>query len=196
MKKYFVSALISSFCFFITSLTAQEAVTDTIWYDANWNKSTKNVASYFRPAPAKKANGYWLVDYYLSGAKQMEALSNAPDSEYFNGVVTWYYENGNVMQTVNYLNNVLNGERKNYHESGPLKSQYSYNKEGKIHGNWVSFHENSKPDEEGQYSKGVRSGPWKEYHKNGKLKGEGKYKDDKKVGTWKMYFYSGIDEDN
>jgi len=195
MKKLSATTLIICFSLFLLPIQAQETAQDTIWYDANWNKSTKNVASYYRPAPAKKSNGYWLVDYYLSGAKQMEALSNAPDSEHFNGVVTWYYENGNVMQTVNYLDNVLNGERKNYHESGPLKSQYSYNKDGKIDGTWVSFYENSKPDEEGQYSNGVRSGMWKEYHKNGKLKGEGRYKDDKKVGTWKMYFYSGIDED-
>jgi len=195
MKKYHSYLLTGCFLLSFISIYAQETVKDTIWYDANWNKSTKNVASYYRPFPEKKDNGYWLIDYYLSGAKQMEAHSNAPDSEFFNGTVTWYYENGNVMQTVNYKDNVLYGERKNYHESGPLKSQYSYNKEGKIHGSWVSFHENSKPDENGQYDNDIKTGTWKEFHKNGKLKGEGKYKNDKKVGIWKMHYYNGIEEE-
>ncbi len=194
MKTYISILLISFFALANIDLNAQ-AVQDTIWYDANWNPAEKKIAAYYRPAPEKKGNGYWLIDYYLSGAKQMEALSNAPDAEFFDGTVTWYHENGNVMQTVNYKQNVLSGVRKNYHESGPLSSQYSYNNEGKIHGTWVSFFENSKPDQEGQYANGVRDGVWKEYHKNGKLKGEGKYKDDKKVGVWKMYFYDGIEED-
>jgi len=79
------------------------------------------------------------------------------------------------------------GERKNYHESGPLKSQYSY-KDALINGSWVGYYENAKLAESGAYAKGQRDGAWKEYHKNGKLKGEGKYKAGKKVGTWKMYY--------
>lgn len=176
---------------FSTSLLAQK---DTIWFDANWNKTDKRSASYFRPAPVKKNNGYLLKDYFLSGAKQMEAVSLSKDEEKFEGLVTWYYENGNIMQTVNYKNNVVHGLRKNYHESGPLKSQYSY-KDGKIDGEWVEYHENAKLSESGNYKNGERNGPWKEYHKNGKLKGEGKYANDKKVGVWKMYYYDGLDDD-
>lgn len=176
---------------FSTSLLAQK---DTIWFDANWNKTDKRSASYFRPGPVKKDNGYLLKDYFLSGAKQMEAVSLSKDEEKFEGLVTWYYENGNIMQTVNYKNNVVHGLRKNYHESGPLKSQYSY-KDGKIDGEWVEYHENAKLSESGNYKNGERNGPWKEYHKNGKLKGEGKYANDKKVGVWKMYYYDGLDDD-
>jgi len=194
MKKYIVIFLIGSFAFSTLNLSAQSEK-DTIWYDANWNKSEKNIAAYFRPQPAKKDNGYWLVDYFLSGIKQMEAFSTTLDIETFDGTVTWYYENGNKMQTVNYKNNVLTGERKNYHEGGPLKSQYSYDKDGKIGGDWVSYFENAKMDESGIYKNGERNGLWKEYHKNGKLKGEGKYANDKKVGIWKMHYYDGTASD-
>ena len=57
---------------FSSSVFAQK---DTIWYDANWSKTVKAQASYYRPAPAKKDNGFLLVDYYLSGVKQMQAFS-------------------------------------------------------------------------------------------------------------------------
>jgi len=185
---YFIFVLL---LIFSTSLVAQK---DTIWYDANWNSAIKNQASYYRTTPIKKDNGYLLADFYLSGAKQMEAFSLENNEDHFDGTVTWYYENGNVMQTVNYKNGVLYGERKNYFESGPLKDQFSYI-DGKITDELVSYYENAKLSETGKYENGERDGLWKEYHKNGKLKGEGNYANDKKVGVWKMYFYDGVEEE-
>ena len=191
MKNYIFTLLIGCLIFSTSTALAQDEK-DTIWYDANWNVSTKNQASYFRPQPVKKNKGYWWIDHYMSGAKQMEALSLHENDEFFEGLVTWYYENGNVMQTVNYKDNVFIDERKDYHEGGTLKSQYSYTN-GLIDGDWVGYHENSKLSESGKYLSGQRNGIWKEYHKNGKLKGEGNYTDSKKTGIWKMYFYDGID---
>ena len=190
MKNY-ISIIYLLIFIFSTSVVAQK---DTIWFDANWGVTVKNQASYFRTAPVKKDNGYLLNDFYLSGVKQMEAFSLANDEEHFDGTVTWYYENGNVMQTVNYKNGVLYGERKNYHESGPLKEQFSYI-DGKIVDDWVSYYENAKMSETGKYENGERNGLWKEYYKSGKLKGEGKYANDKKVGVWKMYYYDGKEEE-
>ena len=190
MKKYLLVFLVGCFAF-STSLCLAQAEKDTLWFDAGWNQSTKSQASYFRPKPMKKGNGFLWKDFYYSGAKQMEAISLKESEEKFDGMVTWYFENGNTMQTVNYKDGVLSGERKNYHESGPLKSQYSY-ENGHIEGPWFGYFENSKLAEEGTYKSGSRNGAWKEYHKNGKLKGEGTYNDGKKIGVWKMYFYDGI----
>ena len=192
MKNYFLILFLGCFTF-STSITLAQVDKDTIWFDANWNVSTKSQASYFRPKLIKKGNGFLWEDYYLSGAKQMEAISLKKDEEIFDGMVTWYFENGHVMQTVNYKNNSLVGERKNYHESGSLKSQYSY-ENGNIEGAWVGYYENSKLSESGIYKSGARNGEWKEYHENGKLKGEGSYDDGKKVGIWKMYYYDGKSE--
>lgn len=192
MKKFLFILLIGCISF-ATSTSSAQAEKDTIWFDANWSVSTKSQASYFRPKLIKKANGFLWEDYYLSGAKQMEGISLKEKEEVFDGTVTWYFENGNVMQTVNYKNKVINGERKNYHEIGPLKSQYSY-ENGNIEGPWVGYYENSKLAESGTFQSGKRNGEWKEYHKNGKLKGEGSYNDGKKVGTWTMYYYEGKSE--
>ncbi len=193
MKIYIVTFLIGCVTC-ATSISTAQVEKDTLWFDANWSTSAKNQASYFRPQPTKQGNGFVWIDYFLSGAKQMEAVSLKENEEIFDGTVTWYFENGNVMQSVNYKKGILFGERKNYHESGPLKSQYSY-KDALIDGLWVGYFENAKLSESGAYTKGQREGAWKEYHKNGKLKGEGKYVNGKKVGTWKMYYYDGKSED-
>ncbi len=190
MKNHSILSYLFVFIF-STSVFAQK---DTIWFDANWAKTTKSQASYFRPAPAKKDNGYLLVDYFLSGEKQMEAFSLMSNEEKFEGEVIWYYENGKIMQTVNYKNNVPNGLRKNYHQSGTLKSKYSYD-DDKISGDWIAYYENAKLSESGTYKDDERTGVWKEYHNNGKLKGEGEYKEGKKIGVWKMYYYDGIEEE-
>jgi antitoxin component YwqK of YwqJK toxin-antitoxin module len=190
MKNQSIFTFILVFIFSI-SVLAQK---DTIWFDANWNTTLKNQASYYRTEPIKKDNGYLLTDYYLSGVKQMDAFSTTQDEEHFDGVVTWCFENGNVMQTVTYKDGKLEGFRKNYHESGSLKNQYSYT-DGKIAGEWVEYFENAKLSEKGNYKQGDRNGSWKEYYKSGKLKGEGNYAKDKKVGDWKMYYYDGAQEE-
>ncbi|RPD96587.1 toxin-antitoxin system YwqK family antitoxin [Aureibaculum marinum] len=172
------------------SLFAQK---DTLWYDANWGETERTQASYFRPAPEKKDNGYWWEDYYIGGVKQMEALSLKENEEVFHGKVTWFHPNGKVMQTVHYIENIPHGLRKNYFEKGSLKSEYTY-VNGKINGDYVAYYENAQLSESGKYSNGNRVGNWKEYYQNGKLKAEGTYTNDTKTGTWQVYYYDGMTE--
>jgi len=172
------------------SLFAQK---DTIWFDSNWKKTSKNKASYFRCHCVEKANGYWLTDYYISGTVQMEGLSLEKNAEVFQGMVKWYFENGNVFQIVNYKNGVLFGTRKVYFENGKLKNETTY-VNGKIDGEWKDYHENGKLKESGTYEKGEKEGIWKIYSENGKLKEEGKYVFDRKVDVWKTYHYDGTDQ--
>lgn len=176
---------------FSTFLFAQK---DTLWYDSNWGETARAQASYYRPAPDKKDNGYWWKDYYIDGTKQMEALSLKENEEVLHGKVIWYHPNGKVMQTVHYKNNVPHGLRKNYYMSGPLKSEYSY-VNGKIDGAYVAYHENAQLSESGNYKIGERIGDWKEHYKSGKLKAEGKYANGKKSETWQVYYYDGTIED-
>lgn len=171
-----------------STLLAQK---DTIWYDSNWGETERAQASYFRPAPDKKDNGYWWQDYYVDGnSLQMEALSLSETEEIYDGKVTWYNTNGKVSQTIHYKNNVQHGLRKNFFESGALESEFSYN-DGKIDGDYVAYYENNQISEIGKYRRGNRIGNWKEYYKNGKLKAEGKYTVGTKTGTWQVYYYDG-----
>jgi len=174
---------------FISSISSY-AQNDTIWFDTNWKKTTKNNASFYRTEVSKKSNGYWITDFYISGSKQMEGLSLEENSEVYNGNVKWYHENGKIFQIVNYKNGVLNGKRQVYFENGKLKSETAY-KKGKMDGKWKEMYENGNIKETGTYEDGQKEGHWKLYYTNGKLKNEGKYVFDRKVDVWKTNYYDG-----
>lgn len=177
-------------CFFTLSNYAQN---DTIWFDSNWVKTTKNNAAFYRTECSKKGNGYWFVDYYISGAKQMEGISLQKDKEVFDGTIKWYWENGKPSQIVNYNNGTLNGKRQMFFENGKLKNE-SFYKDGKIEGNYKLYYDNGRLNEAGDYKNNLKNGFWKIYYPNGKIKAEGPYKDGNKVDTWKNYYYNGTSQ--
>jgi len=147
--------------FLTSSLTAQE----TVWFDSNWKVSTKEKAIYYRPTPKKMNNGFWIVDYYISGKKQMEgfSISAEPNQEKYQGIVYYFYENGNDFQIVNYV-------------------------EGKPDGKFSEFYESGELQRTGKYSDGLREGVWKTFYKNGKIETKGKYRKGEKVGIWKTFY--------
>jgi antitoxin component YwqK of YwqJK toxin-antitoxin module len=149
------------FGFLTASLTAQE----TIWFDSNWNVTAKEKAAYYRPAPKKMKIGYWIVDYYVSGTKQMEGLSKTkePNKEMYVGLINYFYENGKIFQIVNYM-------------------------EGKPVGNFSEFYDTGQLKKSGKYENGLREGSWKVYLKNGKIQEKGKYSKGEKRGIWKTFY--------
>ena len=149
--------------FLTLSLSAQE----TIWFDSNWNVTTKDKAFHYRPAPKKMDKGYWIVDYYLNGVKQMEGLSttNEPNKEMYIGTVNYFHENGNRFQEVFYVDGKPEGKFSEFYDSGELKTSGRY-KEGKREGAWKTFNKNGKIKEKGRYNKGEKVGIWKVFYKN------------------------------
>lgn len=168
-------------------LYAQE---ETVWFDSNWNITTEDSATYYRPSPEKKSNGYWLVDYYTSGVVQMEGLSKELDKEVFEGEIKWYFENGKVHQTIYYSAGVLNGSRKIYYKSGKLKNERYYVM-GKLKGDYVEFYDSGAKFKKGSYKNGEKSGEWTEFYQDGEVKASGMYENGKKEGEWKQFFYDG-----
>jgi hypothetical protein len=151
--------------FLTSSINAQE----TVWFDSNWSLTEKEKAVYYRPAPKKTDKGFLIVDYYISGKRQMEGLSTTdqPNEEMFAGVVNFYHENGTKFQEVYYLNGQPEGKFSEFHDSGELMRT-------------------------GKYENGLRQGNWKVYYKTGKMNEKGRYKDGEKVGIWKV-FYKNIE---
>ena len=147
--------------FLTSSLTAQE----TVWFDSNWNVSIKEKAAYYRLTPKKKDNGFWIVDYYISGNKQMEGFSTSgePNKEVYEGLVNYFHENGNKFQIVNYV-------------------------KGKPEGVFSEFYDTGELQRTGKYSNGLREGNWKTFYKNGKIESKGKYRKGDKAGIWKTFY--------
>lgn len=149
------------FFFVFSVVSAQE----TIWFDAEWNETSKEKANFYRPKPAKIKKGYWVIDYYKNGKIKREGYAKHPKKKRagFDGLVIEYYPNGKTALKLNYKDGTLHGLFKEYFDSGELRKQT-------------------------RYRNGKRDGTWKEFHKNGKIKTKGKYKNGEKVGVWKTYY--------
>ena len=177
------------FCLFSFSITIT-AQNKTVWFDANWNITSKDSASFYRPAPIKKGNAYLMIDYYMSGMRQFEGISLKSDEEVFEGQVTWYFESGKVFQKGNYKNGLLNGELLIFHESGSLKNKIHY-LNNQRDGSWIEYFEDGTLKEMGSYINGKKDGMWALYYKSKKIKSEGEYGEGKRKGVWKSYYYEG-----
>lgn len=97
--------------FFLFSLKVS-AQNDTIFFDQNWKKATKDAALYYRIKPLqnkdkpscsfqsrKYSSLYIINDYYLKNNKlQFEGYSTDPDGEYLSGPAKWYNEDGSLIE--------------------------------------------------------------------------------------------------
>lgn len=138
---------------------------ETVWFDANFNITSKDKATYYRPVPKQKRSNFLIVDYYKSGKKFREGKGKTPNlnSESFHGVVTYYFPNETIFKKVTFKKGMMDGNYLEYYKTGELK-------------------------ENGRYDKGKRDGSWKLYNKSGKIKTKGTYKEGEKVGVWKTFY--------
>ena len=91
----------------VAPLTAQNA---TLYYDAKWQPTVKDSASYFRPPVEAKGNLFLVEDYFISGKIQMRGISKSATKDIWQGKVTWFKEDGSIQQQGNYVDNRVEGE--------------------------------------------------------------------------------------
>ena len=170
-------------------LSVTVSAQDTVWFDSNWNPSTKEKATYYRPVPKSQNNGFWIIDYYMDGTKQMEgfSLNNSVNKEKFDGLVKYYFADGVIYQEVNYITGQIDGVRKIYFESGKLKNEREY-EDNKMEGEFSEYYDTGELSVRGDYENSLKEGVWKTYYKNGKIKERGKYEKGEKIGIWKTFY--------
>lgn len=98
---------------------------DTIFYNAKWQKSTKEEASFFRPRVKKVGDLYMVEDYYINGTLQMSGISSSNQKDVWEGVVSWYDENGKLYQQGTYASHRLNGEYISFSNDKKIVGQYN-----------------------------------------------------------------------
>ncbi|MBJ2174724.1 hypothetical protein JBL43_10785 [Aureibaculum sp. A20] len=151
LLKTFTIGLFLTMMGYQTTITAQK---DTIYYDQDWDETTKTNAHFYRPMPLEQdGNRTLFKDYYIDGTLQFEAWQKKLDTTetsflgsnkyYYDGKVVWYYANGNKRTVMHYKNRKQNGPEIKYYENGAIKSELemiddeqqsskSYSKEGKL----------------------------------------------------------------
>ncbi len=105
------------------------AQNDTIYYDSKWKTTVKDSAIFFRPPVKKEGDLYVMQDFYSSGKLQMSGTSSKANKDFWEGKVTWYNEDGSILQQGNYTNNRLNGTYISTLDGKSLKALF---KDGRI----------------------------------------------------------------
>ena len=101
-----------------------------------------------------------------------------------------YWENGQVLSQIHYLDGKRDGSCRHWYKNGQLMNEGFY-KNGKMTGYWISYHENGQIQNHGNYKyteSGVYSrkdGVWKYYCDNSQLERKSIIKD----GIEELKFY-------
>ena len=116
---------------------------DTIFYDIFWKETkVKDSIEYYRIA-IKTKKEFIVNDYYYSNHKlQMSGTFNSLDKEDRNGLFKFYEKSGELSSEGIYVNNLKQGEWKEYN-NGKLWVSSNY-KNDSLHGEFLAFHPNGK----------------------------------------------------
>lgn len=79
---------------------------DTIYFNANWEKTDSSNYAYYRIA-VKEKNLFFVKDYYKSNKLQMKGVFKSLDPEVKQGDFIWYFPNGRVNQKSYFENNLI-----------------------------------------------------------------------------------------
>ena len=133
MKK--VVAIVFFICAFYSIETVSQ---ENIYFDANWNRTTKQKAVYYRSLINTNKEKKLVVDFFITGKKVREV----------------FYENGKP-----------DGKFSEFYSSGELKITGKYKKGLKV-GMWKTYYKNGKIKEKGRFKNGEKVGVWKTYFNN------------------------------
>ncbi|WP_213278566.1 membrane-binding protein [Chryseobacterium indologenes] len=134
MKKLFTSALLA--LVLSINVYAQEKT----YFDENWEKTTQDNMEYYRET-TPKGKLTLIKDFYKDGKLQMEGLASdtTPNSEVFDGKVTWYTPEGKVLNFATYSNGQQVGPAQTYDMNGRLTEDVVYKADGNFSGKMFSY---------------------------------------------------------
>lgn len=170
--------LVSQFCF---------AQTDTTWYDRQWKKTTKENASFFRPAPKPSGDGFYIKDYYISGVLQSEGWSYTAAGDEWDGVVKYYNTNGKPQSSVTFKDKKQNGEWLAYYPSGVLQGR-AILKDKLLEGPLYRYTQDGKLEFYANYHLGKLNGEFKKYDREGHIEEMYAYVNDSLEGDAYRFF--------
>ncbi|MCQ2350997.1 MAG: toxin-antitoxin system YwqK family antitoxin [Paludibacteraceae bacterium] len=122
----------------------------------------------------KERDGVWKFYSTKDGHTIMLITYNngVKDGQYIE-----YFDNGVVLDSMNYSADKIEGERTKYFKNGQKLAVMNY-KAGVADGHYVSYFDTGELDSEGNFKNGKRDGVWKFTQANGTVK-EYKFKDGK-----------------
>lgn len=129
-----------------------------------------------------------IVEYYLNG-NLMSAGTLNHNNEYI-GMGWTFYENGQLKKICSYVDNLIDGEYKDYYDNGVLKTDSFYIL-GKENCEFRSFYNNGQVECIIDLEGGKRCGQFLRYYKSGKLEDETYYANNAPISDSYLYYESG-----
>lgn len=103
----------------------QIKLTDTIFYNINWDVSTHDQAAYYR-LMTKTKQGYLVNDFYINGNPQMKARCSSVNPEIKHGKCTYYHINGKREAEGHYYQDTAAGYWYYYNTKGRYTHQKKF----------------------------------------------------------------------
>lgn len=112
---------------------------EPVYYDGNWEVSTKQNASFYRPMPLKEVGELVLIqDFFINGTLQFEGYALKKNDRSYVGDAIWYDKDGNDENFIQYRNDTKNLTLLYYHSNGKLRKKVQY-KDGVKEGETVIY---------------------------------------------------------
>ncbi|MCW3167633.1 hypothetical protein OMO38_03745 [Chryseobacterium sp. 09-1422] len=139
-------------CLCVQMLFSQKA--DPIYYDKDWEVTTKASASFYRPMPLKGSGDLVLLqDFYMNGTPQFEGYTLKENEHSYVGDVIWYDANGNDENFRQYRNDTNSATLLYYHTNGKIRKKVQY-KNGVKDGEAIIYANDGTVLMKGIYAKG------------------------------------------
>ena len=106
--------------------TQAQSISDTIYYDRQWQKCTRDSFTFYRTFRTQK-DLYLVTDHYHDGTVQMQGSYSSLDPDVKNGFFTYYFASGRKQEEGEYYNGKKRGPFRYYSSAtGLLKSSIEY----------------------------------------------------------------------
>ncbi len=123
--------------------------------------------------------------FWENGSKAADGAYNSETKRH--GEWKMYSESGRLLEIINYVNGVADGNVKMYYPDTDrivLDCMYA---NGKRNGYYKYYYENGNIHEDGAYKDNTKHGYWKIYTPDGNIEEEGEYVNGYREGEWKDY---------
>ncbi len=147
MKKIVFATL---FC--IISLYACAQDTTYVYYNKNWEETTRDKMEYFRKK--FRADNTWsVIDCYKSGKKQMTGTYLDDSCKISQGIFSWYNEDGIVTRTSNFQSSKKDGMETICYGNGKKRLELHYRSD-ELDGDCIGYYESGKISGRSTYAQG------------------------------------------
>ena len=164
--------ILVAFTFFIFSSRSMAQKYETEYYDKYWQKVDNERSAEYHSVIRKikdslKVNLFLAEDYYKNDTLQMTGSYLDWDRKLKHGKFVYYYPNGKKKAEEFYIKNRLEGESKEYYESGQMKALRVFHNDTII--NLKKWREDNSVSEMAKFKNGKFNGNYFSFYPNGKL---------------------------